>query len=81
MISLFKIKEIYDEGKYDVLIVDCAPMGETLALLKFPEMFGQFIESVVPWKRKATKLVGPTIEKLTKIPMPSDVVLMILKIL
>ena len=37
-------------------------------------MFGQFIESVVPWKRKATKLVGPTIEKLTKIPMPSDVV-------
>ncbi|NLJ88536.1 MAG: ArsA family ATPase [Epulopiscium sp.] len=74
LISLFKIKEIYDEGKYDVLIVDCAPMGETLALLKFPEMFGQFIESVVPWKRKATKLVGPTIEKLTKIPMPSDVV-------
>ncbi len=72
--SLFKIKEIYDEGIYDVLIVDCAPTGETLSLLKFPEMFGQFIEQILPWKRKALKLVGPAMEKLTKIPMPSDTV-------
>jgi arsenite-transporting ATPase len=70
--SLFKIKEIYDEGIYDVLIVDCAPTGETLSLLKFPEMFGQFIEKILPWKRKALKFVGPAVEKLAKIPMPSD---------
>lgn len=70
--SLFKIKEIYDQGIYDILIVDCAPTGETLSLLKFPEMFGQFIESILPWKRKALKFAGPTVEKLTNIPLPSD---------
>ena len=70
--ALFKIKEIYDEGVYDVLIVDCAPTGETLSLLKFPEMFGQLIEQMLPWKRKALKLIGPTVEKLVKVPMPSD---------
>ncbi len=70
--ALFKIKEIYDEGNYDVLIVDCAPTGETLSLLKFPEMFGKLIEQMLPFKRKALKVAGPAVEKLTKIPMPKD---------
>jgi arsenite-transporting ATPase len=70
--ALFKIKDIYDTGSYDVLIVDCAPTGETLSLLKFPEMFGELIEQIVPMKRKALKVAGPAVEKLMKIPMPKD---------
>lgn len=70
--SLFKIKEIYDQGIYDVLIVDCAPTGETLSLLKFPEMFGEWIEQVIPFKRKALKVAGPAVEKVMKMPMPKD---------
>lgn len=70
--ALFKIKEFYDAGSYDILIVDCAPTGETLSLLKFPEMFGELIEQIVPMKRKALKVAGPTVEKLTKLPMPKD---------
>ncbi len=70
--ALFKIKDIYDLGIYDVLIVDCAPTGETLSLLKFPEMFGELIEQMVPMKRKALKVAGPAVEKLMKIPMPKD---------
>lgn len=70
--ALFKIKEFYDENFYDVLIVDCAPTGETLSLLKFPEMFGEWIERLLPMKRKAVKVAGPTVEKITKMPMPKD---------
>lgn len=70
--ALFKIKDIYDKGNYDVLIVDCAPTGETLSLLKFPEMFGKWIEQLLPIKRKAVKAVGPAVEKITKLPMPKD---------
>jgi len=72
LFSLLKIVEINEVGKYDVLIVDCAPTGETLALLKFPEMFGSFIESVLPMKRKALKVAGPAVSRITKIPMPED---------
>ena len=72
LFSLLKIVEINEAGKYDVLIVDCAPTGETLALLKFPEMFGNFIESVLPMKRKALKVAGPAVSRITKIPMPED---------
>lgn len=72
LVSLFKIKDIFDQKQYDVLIVDCAPTGETLSLLKYPEMFGDWINKLIPMKRKAVKLVGSPVEKLLKIPMPKD---------
>lgn len=72
LFSLFKVTEFYDTNQYDVLILDCAPTGETLSLLKFPELFGNFIRNVLPIKKKATKVVGPMVEKITKIPMPKD---------
>ncbi|MDF2484474.1 MAG: arsA1 [Herbinix sp.] len=72
--SLFMIKDLYDENIYDVIIVDCAPTGETLSLLKFPEMFGGWISQILPMKRKAMKIAGPAVSKLMKIPMPKDTI-------
>lgn len=72
LFALFKILSIYEEHLYDVLIVDCAPTGETLNLLKFPEMFGNFINELLPMKRKTVRVAGPMIEKLSKIPMPKE---------
>jgi arsenite-transporting ATPase len=72
LFSLFKITDIYEENQYDVFIVDCAPTGETLSLLKFPEMFGNMIKTVLPMKKKAVKVAGPMVEKVMKIPMPED---------
>lgn len=72
LFSLFKILDIYESNLYDVLIVDCAPTGETLSLLKFPEMFGDMFKKALPMKRKATKIVRPIMQTLTKIPMPKD---------
>lgn len=72
LFALFKILDVYEDAAYDVLIVDCAPTGETLSLLKFPEVFGAMIEKVLPMKRKMVKLAGPVIQKVTKIPMPKD---------
>ncbi len=72
LFSLFKILEIYQENQYDVLIVDCAPTGETMSLLKFPEMMEGWLMRILPMKRKALKVAGPIVEKAAKIPMPED---------
>lgn len=37
LFSLLRIKEFYDSGKYDVLIIDMAPTGESLRLLSLPQ--------------------------------------------
>jgi len=72
LMSLLRIKDIYDEGKYDVLIVDCAPTGETMSLLKFPDLFKWWMEKLFPIKRKGVKLVRPLVQATGKIPVPSD---------
>ncbi len=72
LLALLKIKEIEAAGEYDVLVVDCAPTGETLSLLKFPEMFKWWITKILPAKRKAVKVVRPIAKKLIKIPIPED---------
>lgn len=72
LFSLFKMMDLYNSGAFDVLIVDCAPTGETLSLLKFPEMFTGFLQKAFTMKRKAAKVAGPLIQKTTKIPMPQD---------
>lgn len=70
--ALFKILDVYQKNEHDVLIIDCAPTGETLALLKYPELFGDFIHKMLPIKKKAVGVFGPTVEKVTKIPMPKE---------
>ncbi|AOT72549.1 ArsA family ATPase [Geosporobacter ferrireducens] len=72
LLALLKIKDIYDEGKYDVLIVDCAPTGETMSLLKFPDLFKWWMEKLFPIKRKGAKIAKPIVEAAMKIPMPTD---------
>ena len=72
LFSMFKILDEYESGKFDTIIVDCAPTGETLSLLKYPERLSGLIEKVLPFKRNGIKKFGPMVEKLAKIPMPED---------
>lgn len=72
LFAMFRILEFYEEGNYDILIVDCAPTGETLSLLKYPETLSGFLNKVLPIKRIGLRAAGPLIEKTMKIPMPED---------
>lgn len=72
LLALTKIRRIYDEGNYNVIIVDCAPTGETMSLLKFPELFKNLIEKAFPLKKKAAKVAKPIVEATMKIPVPGD---------
>lgn len=75
LLSLMRILGYYKEGRFDVIIIDCAPTGETLALLSFPEMLRWWMEKLFPMKKKALKVAGPIVEPLLKIPMPTTGVL------
>ena len=72
LLSLLRILKYYKEKTFDVIIIDCAPTGETLALLSFPEMLRWWMEKLFPVKRKAVKVVRPVVEPLLGVPLPSD---------
>ena len=72
LFSMFKILEVVESGEFDTVIVDCAPTGETLALLKYPERLSGLIRKVLPMERTLVKTGGKLIEGIMKVPMPED---------
>jgi arsenite/tail-anchored protein-transporting ATPase len=72
LLALLRILNYYKEGAFDVIIIDCAPTGETLALLSFPDMMRWWMDKFFKIKRTAIKLVGPIVQPLLGVPMPSD---------
>lgn len=75
LFSLLKIKEHAESGQYDVLVVDCAPTGETLRLLSYPNVLNWWLEKIFPTERKLIKIVRPVAKIVKDIDLPSDDVL------
>ncbi|MDO5094803.1 MAG: ArsA family ATPase, partial [Propionibacteriaceae bacterium] len=72
LFSLLRILEHAASGRYDAIVVDCAPTGETLSLLKYPERLQALFEAALPTKRALVRVLGRPFEKLTHVPMPED---------
>jgi arsenite/tail-anchored protein-transporting ATPase len=70
--SLMWIKHYAERRDHDVIIVDCAPTGETLQLLMFPDAARWWLDKIYPWERKAMKLARPVLQPLIDIPLPTD---------
>ena len=70
LFCLLKIKDLYDKGIYDLIIVDSAPTGETISLLKFPELMSWYMEKLFPIGKVAMKILRPISKIAFKIEMP-----------
>ena len=71
LFSLLKISEIYETGTYDRMIVDCAPTGETLSMLKFPELLAWYMEKLFPIGKVGVRLLAPFSKKMFSVEMPN----------
>lgn len=72
--ALLRILEIYKENKYDILIVDCAPTGESLSLLTYAEKLKIIADTIIPMVKNVNSIFGSFISKKTSVPKPRDIV-------
>src|ERR1700750_2279307 len=72
LFSLLQIKRHHAEGQFDAIIVHCAPPGETLRLLSFPDVCTWWLEKVFPWERRLMAAARPFARSLLDIPLPSE---------
>lgn len=70
LLMLLKLLAIYESNVYERIIVDCAPTGETLALLKFPELLGWYMEKFFPIGKAAVRILSPLSKKVFQVELP-----------
>ena len=75
MFSLLQLKKHHAAGRFDVIIVDCAPTGETLRLLSFPEVARWWLDKVFPWERRLMSAARPLARTMLDLPLPGNDVL------
>ncbi|HET9094469.1 MAG TPA: ArsA family ATPase, partial [Solirubrobacteraceae bacterium] len=74
LFSLLRLQEHHASGQWDVIVLDCAPTGETMRLLSFPEAARWWLEKIVPLERAILATVAPLARTVLDIPLPSGAV-------
>jgi arsenite-transporting ATPase len=74
LFSLLRLQAQHQSGEWDAIVVDCAPTGETLRLLSFPDVARWWIEKVFPMERQILAAARPIARTLLDIPLPSQAV-------
>jgi arsenite/tail-anchored protein-transporting ATPase len=70
LFSLADVKRHHDEDPYDLLVVDCAPTGETLRLLSLPDIIQWYMERIFPIERRVMGALRPVAKRITSFPLP-----------
>ena len=75
LFSLLQIKRHHEDGRFGCVIVDCAPTGETLRLLSFPDVARWWLQKVFPQSPQLMAAVRPLARAMLDVSLPGDAVL------
>src|SRR5215204_1981646 len=72
LFSLLQLKRHVEDGDWDVVIVDCAPTGETLRLLSFPDVARWWLEKVFGRERQLLAAARPIARTFFDVTLPDE---------
>jgi arsenite-transporting ATPase len=64
LVSLRALREIEASGEYDLCVVDCAPTGSTLRMLRLPDVLRMLMENFWDWKRRTARALRPVADRV-----------------
>jgi arsenite-transporting ATPase len=72
LFSLVRVKAWAESGRWDFVVIDCAPTGDTVRMLAVPEVLGFYFSRILPLQRTVVRTVRPVAQRMTDMPIPSD---------
>jgi arsenite/tail-anchored protein-transporting ATPase len=72
LFSLLQLKRHSDSGEWDTIIVDCAPTGETLRLLSFPDAARWWLDKVLGRESAMLSAARPFARAFLDLQLPDD---------
>ncbi|CAA9327921.1 MAG: Arsenical pump-driving ATPase TEMP [uncultured Frankineae bacterium] len=72
VLALLELTRQVTTGPWDLVVVDCAPTGETLRLLALPEALSWYVDKVFPAQRRALRAVRPLLSRVSGPAVPRD---------
>ncbi len=75
LFSLLELKHHHEAAEHDVIVVDCAPTGETLRLLSFPDVARWWLERVFPQQSRLLEAARPFARAMLDVQLPGEEVL------
>jgi arsenite-transporting ATPase len=61
LVALRAVREVEQTGDFDVCVIDCAPTGSTMRMLRFPDALRIFMEHFFAFERKGARLLRPLV--------------------
>jgi arsenite-transporting ATPase len=69
---LLYINKYVKEKEFDVILLDCAPTGESLRFISIPTTLEWYMNKVFKLERTIVKYVRPVAKKIYDVPLPGD---------
>ncbi len=70
--GLLYINQYLQEQTYDVVLLDCAPTGESLRFVSIPTTLDWYMSKVFKMERRLATIARPVIKKVSSLPIPED---------
>jgi arsenite-transporting ATPase len=72
VMALLEVRDQIRSGRWDLVVVDCAPTAETLRLLALPEALEWYMQRIWPIERRLVRAMRPVLGRVAGVPMPQD---------
>jgi arsenite-transporting ATPase len=72
VMALLEVRAQVTSGRWDLVVVDCAPTADTLRLLALPEALSWYMDRVFPVGRRVARALRPVLSRTTSLPVPHD---------
>ncbi|HYN88898.1 MAG TPA: ArsA family ATPase [Ardenticatenaceae bacterium] len=69
--GLLRLQTIAESGRYDVLVVDTPPTGDTMKVLRLPDVLNWYMKLYHPLQRALLRSTRPIVQRFN-VPVPDD---------